>query len=750
MILNRFAIELTILALLSLATAAGCGQDALPAAPPATTPAVIATTSVLPASQPAVVIIPQSETAPMDTASSDPRSELETPVASAETPALDAAQTPRDVSWFSLFSAPVGAASGGDYDSPSVEDSLAMGLYAAGITPTRIAFRGTAGTDSVRCEWRGVARTAGQREASIRFWLGKDDDEPLSAVSEVEAEFMSYIEGVSPRYQNLLGASFLAIARGGLSTDRPVLTCYAEYAASEYLLGTGPSRVSVAYDRISESRSYDLYRSSHAAGEFGPATSTPLMSEAEYQAYLDRAVSEAESTLAEVLEGREAVVFLAPMGAHNAIAVEAWQAVAQWDVQRAEDGTLYAVRYGAREGDPEHTQTLANLKSRITAATTATSTTATSTAASTTATSTAASTTATSTAATTTRIATVSGLNQCYHNIGAADGMDGGYSDTITIIDNPILTGGRASGNSPGGSGQATLVWDRIPEATEYFVEYRKLSRRPSYEGVEGLPLTEENWPGALGWPYYEGDSTSPLNFSASSSDPVRQPVTGLELGELYAFQVNYNTNAGMVFSARDAYVWVSDELPTRTSRVGTYPFFGYWEGGRYDYTICSATFTPNDGSWQNLIVHAFEQWEQAVPHRLTVTRRPGSCTTDGQPIDNDVPIALIRALFNESNEVYMVNTAGWDTADWEHVVLYNGLFYCISGETPACVLSTRYTESPAYWLFNPSVRELDLGSVDVLVNHGIRGIDPKPGEVFDKNIHRKLDIPGDDTAASV
>ena len=67
---------------------------------------------------------------------------------------------------------------------------------------------------------------------------------------------------------------------------------------------------------------------------------------------------------------------------------------------------------------------------------------------------------------------------------GVADGMGGGYSDTITIIDNPILTGGRASGNSPGGSGQATLEWTRIPGATEYIVEYRKLGERNTYEGV--------------------------------------------------------------------------------------------------------------------------------------------------------------------------------------------------------------------------------------------------------------------------
>ena len=55
-------------------------------------------------------------------------------------------------------------------------------------------------------------------------------------------------------------------------------------------------------------------------------------------------VEAVESFLRGALEGHEGVVFLAPMGAHNAIAVEAWQAVEQWGVQRVttsepDDGT---------------------------------------------------------------------------------------------------------------------------------------------------------------------------------------------------------------------------------------------------------------------------------------------------------------------------------------------------------------------------------------------------------------------------
>ena len=47
------------------------------------------------------------------------------------------------------------------------------------------------------------------------------------------------------------------------------------------------------------------------------------------------------------MEGRESVVFLAPLGAHSAIAIEAWQVIAQWDVQtgggRGERGAVWGV-----------------------------------------------------------------------------------------------------------------------------------------------------------------------------------------------------------------------------------------------------------------------------------------------------------------------------------------------------------------------------------------------------------------------
>ena len=316
-------------------------------------------------------------------------------------------------------------------------------------------------------------------------------------------------------------------------------------------------------------------------------------------------------------------------------------------------------------------------------------------------------------------------------------------SNEIKIIDNPILTGGRANGNSSAGNGKAELEWDRVPSVQEYTVRYRKLGDRPRLNPRgQDFDHSNELWPGHSDWPYY-GPFLVPVSVPQTSSMTVSETIGGLDLGEIHAFQINYETTSGeKVFSARDAYVWPSDTVPTRISRVGTYPFFGYWEGGNYGYTICSDTFAPPNtrGDWENLIFHAFKQWEQAASDVITVTRQYEDCLSDdGSPIDNNVPLSVIRALYNESNEVYMVDTAGWPPVLGElWVSAHNKLFFCIEF-APACVISPRYLDLT--WLANPlrpSIRALDDGSVDILVNVSVA----PPG--------RDLDIPGSNTSVSL
>ncbi len=244
---------------------------------------------------------------------------------------------------------------------------MAEGLHRAGASPVHLAIRGTPAASSVRCAWRGIARTAMQREDAIRFWFQLGATDAIPDLATLELLFTVTLDTLDPAYRETAKANFLAIARGGESMDYLFLTCFADYAVTGFLLGSGttPTTVTVAYDRRGEAAAYELYVREHESGTYG---SDPLQTRGAYEAGLQAQVVAAEAALAAEIGGKEAVVFLAPMGAHNAIGFEAWQAVASWAVTTDDAGVVQAVRDDTPAGDPEHTQTLANLTSRITTA----------------------------------------------------------------------------------------------------------------------------------------------------------------------------------------------------------------------------------------------------------------------------------------------------------------------------------------------------------------------------------------------
>ena len=116
----------------------------------------------------------------------------------------------RDVSDFDFFSASLGNTSA----TPSVEDVLEKGLELSEASPVHLAFRGTAQSDTVRCGWRGVARTIQQREKSIRYWLGMDEDEALPSPAEVERRFIDYVNRMDPRCSSRNGGKFRGTGLG--------------------------------------------------------------------------------------------------------------------------------------------------------------------------------------------------------------------------------------------------------------------------------------------------------------------------------------------------------------------------------------------------------------------------------------------------------------------------------------------------------------------------------------------------------
>lgn len=203
---------------------------------------------------------------------------------------------PRDASRFDMFHPDVGGAMF-EYTLPTTEEIIERGMHAAGASPVHLAVRGATRDGSVRCAWRIVARTPKQREEAVRFWLGIPTATPLPAPTELQSTFNSYINRMDPKVRDEMRTNFNPLAFGGVSNDALFLTCYADYDVHEYLLGNGSNTLTVAYDNISQSKSYPLYKRSHAAGQYGSAA---LLTEREYASQNAAAVSAAESFRASV------------------------------------------------------------------------------------------------------------------------------------------------------------------------------------------------------------------------------------------------------------------------------------------------------------------------------------------------------------------------------------------------------------------------------------------------------------------
>ena len=311
---------------------------------------------------------------------------------------------PRDVSSSGLHGYSLSAPT----DTPTVEEVLEKGLELSGASPVHLAFRGTAQSDTVRCIWRGVARTLEQREEAIRYWLGIDEDQALPSPAEVERQFMDIVNDMAPRGQAIMEINAKGVARGGFTPEVMFMTCFVDYTVNEFLLGpdmVNQITLTVAYEDLAEAFAYSLYKRSHEGGRFGD---DPLTPRGQYETNMTDTLSYMETAIIDTIGGREAVVFLAPLGAYSAIAVETWRVIEQWDLQEDDQGTVHAVRYGIFEGDPEQTQTLANLRSPITAA-------------------------ATTDAHADDRIENAGGLTQYYRDIGAYGDITPGDGSTATF-----------------------------------------------------------------------------------------------------------------------------------------------------------------------------------------------------------------------------------------------------------------------------------------------------------------------------
>ncbi len=209
-------------------------------------------------------------------------------------PAVDSVDLPAGQS--------AGAASVAVDDVPTVEELLQHGLHSASASPAHLAIRGTPTATTVRCAWRGIARTAEQRADAIRFWLGLEATDVIPNVVMVEALFSVVLDTLDPDFRETAKANFRAIARGGESREYLFLTCFADYAVTNFLLGSGttPATVTVAYDRMDEAASYELYVREHEAGTYG---TDALQTRGAYEAGLQTQVVAAEAALSAEIGG---------------------------------------------------------------------------------------------------------------------------------------------------------------------------------------------------------------------------------------------------------------------------------------------------------------------------------------------------------------------------------------------------------------------------------------------------------------
>ena len=311
----------------------------------------------------------------------------------------DVSCEPRDVSGVPAGTSARAAASGySPPEVPTLEETLEKpSRWADGHVD--IVLRGTARPETFRCEWHGYALTNAEREAWLRGYLNLPATDPLPPRSEIESGMERRFAPLWEYWPPDAIAKQKAYIYGGLVEDIDLrIHCSADYHVHEYVLGDGPSVVTVVYYPALLYKAYPMYQQlQRFHRELSGAAYGEEYTAAEYRAELDRVAREAVSLLTPLFANRETILFLTPLAdaqLYRTIAVEGWSALPAYDLQMAEDGTVNAVAYGVPDGDPEQTQTLSNLKSRVTTA-------------------------AASDAAAGERIANITGLTQYYRDIGA-------------------------------------------------------------------------------------------------------------------------------------------------------------------------------------------------------------------------------------------------------------------------------------------------------------------------------------------
>ena len=340
---------------------------------------------------------------------------------------------------------------------------------------------------------------------------------------------------------------------------------------------------------------------------------------------------------------------------------------------------------------------------------------------------------------------------------------DTGFAERLIAIDTPIT---QANGKSLLKYGTASLTWNAIDNPNilgptfsggQYHIRYQRMADDIYSDYWDSLDygtgvFTEDNI--GTGITAYD---LEPISYNA-----------------IYAIQLRYElTRTGVptkVHAARDVYVWAAPTTDVGTGKrfppsrkVATIPFFGHWSSGDFDYSICQNTFHPQSDKeeWAALITHAFENWE--INSNEVITINPPTVedcefaisyggspeiNLPGTPSPDDIPMGMVLSSFNDTNEIFMVNTELWADKKWDHAKTAGNLIFLCVFYAPACVVSSDYydhNQDPALrldrnnfsWLGPPP------GSTDMLINRN-RIVDSTDYAHYRTGI---LNLPGGDSS---
>ncbi len=217
-------------------------------------------------------------------------------------------------------------------------------------------------------------------------------------------------------------------------------------------------------------------------------------------------------------------------------------------------------------------------------------------------------------------------------------------SKGIIIIDSPITI---ADASSSSGNGKAKLAWNPIDHATVLNDSGAAAYTGGTYSFRYRQSATDHRQPD---WQPGDYKTVQTIN-----RDEMKEPdtITGLVIRSLYAIQLRYTDDDPAnpeVLSARDVYVWPSDEPAdhlnistgdSQHSRIAGMPLdYRITErtangDPELVYRICGETFDPEGltrkNQWLTLINNAFRSWQAAFPSDLlTITYSTDACADYG------------------------------------------------------------------------------------------------------------------------